>query len=133
MVSYFNGIKTTEEKIFDGLKSEKDIEEAGAYYFGLYAEAPKVYKVPKETELDIPDLYRSTKKYRTTLGHKANHKFVNNVEFEILNHPVFGVIACLVAVVDIDVGEELFAHYNYDLDNAAEWYRKLYRDGDYDD
>ena len=49
-----------------------------------------------------------------------------NVEFEYVEHPVFGVIVCLIADEDINADEELFVNYNYVLEDAAKWYRDLY-------
>ena len=78
--------------------------------------------------LDIPEHYRSIIEYRTTLGHKVNHKFEDtNAEQETVKHPVFGVIACTVATKEIDVDDEIFINYNsYDLEDAPDWYRALY-------
>ena len=65
--------------------------------------------------------------YRTTLGHKVNHKFEGiNAEFETVDHPVHGGIVCLVAATEIDVDDEIFAHYRYSVEQAAEWYREEY-------
>ena len=66
--------------------------------------------------------------YRTTLGHKANHSFNNNVEYVFVDHPVLGGIACLVATEDIDDGEEVFAHYRYGDIQLVQlfWYREEY-------
>ena len=127
LVSYFNGIKTTDEKIFHKKMTDEEEEHAGAIYFGLGAEAPDIYNIPENLELDIPDQYRSVDNYRTTLGHKVNHKFEDtNVEYKIVDHPVFGVIVCLIATEDIDVDDELFASYNYGLDEAPQWYKDLH-------
>ena len=129
LVSYFNGIKTTEAKMFHDQMTDEETEHASAYYYGLGAYGPKIYKVPKNIELDMPDPYRSVAVYRSTLGHKVNHKFDvdANVEFDYVDHPVFGVIVCLIATKDIDDDEELFANYNYGVEDAAQWYRDLYK------
>ena len=131
LVSYFNGIKTTEAKIFHEKMTEKEELHAAAYYFGLGAYGPKIYNVPEHIELDIPDPYRSTNVYTATLGHKVNHKFEEtNVEFDFTDHPVYGVIVCLIATEDIDVDDELFVHYGYDLDAAPQWYQDLHHQYD---
>ena len=89
----------------------------------------KVYNIPKNIELDIPEEYRSVNVYRTTLGHKVNHKFDvdANVEFDYVKHPIFDVIVCLIALQDLEADEELFANYNYGLEDAAQWYRDHYQ------
>ena len=74
MVSYFNGVKTTEEDMFHDNMTAAEVEHAGAYYFGLGENVPNSWGVPEDMMLDIPDPYRSIIEYRTTLGHKANHK-----------------------------------------------------------
>ena len=128
LVSYFNGIKTTEEKMFHEKMTSEEESHAAAYYFGLGSNVPAYFNIPEEMELDIPDPYRSVEEYRTTLGHKVNHQFDprTNVEFDTVHHPVFGVIVCLIASKDIEVDEELFVNYHYGLEDAAQWYRDLY-------
>ena len=128
LVSYFNGIKTTEDKMFNDNMTDEESADMAKYYFGLGANVPKLYNIPKEIELDIPHPYRSVEEYTTTLGHKVNHMFdINtNTEFDSVDHPVFGVIVCHIAVKDIEVDEELFVNYNYGLEDAAKWYRDLY-------
>ena len=45
--------------------------------------------------LDIPSGFRSISAYRTTLGHKANHKFGQlNTDFVVVDHPVLGGTLC---------------------------------------
>ena len=65
--------------------------------------------------VDVKGKYRNITEYRTTLGHKANHKFKNhNTVYQIgVNHPILGNIGCLMAVTEIDPGEEIFVNYNY--------------------
>ena len=79
--------------------------------------------------MDIPERYRSVLNYRTTLGHKVNHKFSDetNSYFEVVKHPLFGVIVALVADKVIRRGEEVFTNYNYNLRTAPDWYRESYR------
>ena len=78
--------------------------------------------------VDVKGKYRNITEYRTTLGHKANHKFKNhNTVYQIgVNHPVLGNIGCLMAVTEIDPGEEIFVNYNYNLEAAVPWYREEY-------
>ena len=130
LVSYFNGIKTTEKKMFHDNMTDREVDHVGMYYFGLGGGAPRIYNVPKKIMLDIPDPYRSIKFYRTTLGHKVNHKFDvdTNVEFDFVEHPVFGVIVCHIATKDIEVDEELFVNYGYGLENLTGWFKDVYDD-----
>ena len=72
-------------------------------------------------------LFRSFYKFRTTLGHKANHMFeMNNADYDTILHPVHGPIACLVANRDINVGDEITVDYLYDVELADDWYQELY-------
>ena len=78
--------------------------------------------------VDVAGKYRNITEYRTTLGHKANHKFKkhNTVYQTGVDHPVLGNIGCLMAVTEIDPGEEIFVNYNYKLEGAVPWYREEY-------
>ena len=78
--------------------------------------------------VDVNEKYWNITEYRTTLAHKANHKFKNhNIVYQKgVNHPVLGNIGCLMAVTQIDPGEEIFVNYNYNLDGAVPWYREEY-------
>jgi hypothetical protein len=60
----------------------------------------------------------------TTLAHKANHKFEGkNAFYDVVDHPVVGGIACIVAREEIDIGDEIFVDYNYDLEQGVpDWY-----------
>ena len=58
--------------------------------------------------------------FRTTLAHKANHKFGDkNAFYDVVDHPVVGGIACIVAGEEIDIGDEIFVDYNYDLEQGV--------------
>ena len=77
--------------------------------------------------LDIPVEFRDVVRFRRTLGHKANHVFlVHNTEYKIVHHPVMGGIACLVARVPINLGEEVTVNYNYKVEAAPDWYVEQY-------
>ena len=74
--------------------------------------------------LDIPLAYRTIDKYRTTLGHKANHKFGQiNTDFMVVDHPLFGGIGGLVARDVIEEDEEIFVDYRYDPQSSPQWYK----------
>ena len=40
-----------------------------------------------------------------------------------MDHPEVGGIACIVAREEIDIGDEIFVNYNYDLEQGVpDWY-----------
>ena len=55
----------------------------------------------QDLSIDIPERFRSFVDYRTTLGHKVNHKFhpASNTEFQVVKHPLFGIICSLGTTV----------------------------------
>ena len=125
IVSYYGGQKVyNEEKVFDNMTLEEKYE-VSACHLALGKRAPVWLGLPPDLLVDVSAEFRSVVEYRTTLGHKANHSFDNNVEYWVVNHPVLGAIACLVAQTEIDVGQEIFAHYRYNKVNLA-WYNEEY-------
>ena len=123
IVSYYGGQKVLiEDTIFKNMSTEEVYEES-AYHMTIGKEAKELFGYPENMRLDISKRYRSIVEYRTTLGHKANHSFENNVDYVAVDHPVLGGIACLVAVADIDVDEEVFARYKYGNTNLS-WYNE---------
>ena len=71
--------------------------------------------------------FRDVVKFRTTLGHKANHLFLHhNADYDTVLHPVLGGIVCLVARVPILPGDEVTADYKYELEIAPDWYVEQY-------
>lgn len=90
-----------------------------------------------ETILDVPEPYCSSQFYCATLGHKVNHSFNPNCEFDSFQHPRFGTIKCLRTLSYITKGDELTAGYGYEnnditLESLGEilempdWYRELW-------
>ena len=69
--------------------------------------------------MDIPLLYTSTENYRASLGHKINHSFAPNCRWDVVQHPVFGRIPRIVALVDIQKDQELTCHYMIDMQEAG--------------
>ncbi len=78
--------------------------------------------------VDIPPEYGDTSKFRSTLGHKTNHKFVDtNVAFSHTDSARFGMIASMTTTRDIKKDEEFFLHYGYGIGpGAPRWYMAQY-------
>ena len=128
IVSYFGGQKLFhEDVVFPNMTSEEK-SSAGAYYIGLGHNPHNWWGYPDKLLLDVTEQYRSIVEYRTTLGHKANHKFeAANAKSLTVDHPVLGGIVCLVATTEIAVDDEIFYHYGYIRpDQADHWYREEY-------
>ena len=79
-----------------------------------------------DLDLDIPDHSLSTSVYCATLGHKANHSFLPNATFDIIDHPRFGLIRAIASMVDISAGSEITVNYNLGLSQGPPWYRMLW-------
>ena len=50
---------------------------------------------------------QSSTAYCATLAHKINHSFLLNTQFVVFDHPKFGLVPCMVAIADIQQGEEV--------------------------
>lgn len=69
-------------------------------------------------DIDIPPSMWDIAVYRASLGHKVNHHFhKTNTVYGTMKHPRFGTIRNVVAIEDIQAGEELFVDYDYNPDN----------------
>lgn len=79
-----------------------------------------------EVDLDIPKGYESLEKYCATLAHKANHSFQPNAEWLLFEHPRFGLIRALRALVNIEADQEILVNYTINLADSPEWYRVLW-------
>ena len=82
--------------------------------------------------IDIPPRYSSIIDYRSSLGHKVNHNFVDkevNAEFGLMNHPRFGLVRCIRSTRAINVGEEIFVDYGYGTDEKDDGHPKWYQKG----
>ena len=75
-------------------------------------------------DMDIPEEWRGTERYRATLCHKMNHSFEYNCAEWFFDHPRHGTVPCAVAKVAIAAGQELLLHYGYDPANCPEWYHQ---------
>ena len=57
------------------------------------------------------------------MGHKVNHSArFNNCKFSLAQHPRFGFIRSVVAIKDIQAGEELLVDYEY-VPPYPQWYK----------
>jgi hypothetical protein len=81
----------------------------------------------KEISLDVPPGMTDVTRYCATVGHKACHSFEPNCAFQQLWSPRFGLIMSLVALQDLEPGEEITVHYRYPLVTAPRWYQLLWR------
>ena len=79
-----------------------------------------------DLDLDIPHDSLSTSVYRATLAHKANHSFLPNATFDLMEHPRFGLIRALSSMVDIAKDEEILVNYNLGLSKGPDWYKLLW-------
>ena len=81
----------------------------------------------KSVDLDIDPDNQLCSQYQATLGHKACHSFQQkNSVFREFEHPRFGRIMSVVAVKDIEQGEEVFVSYNYCVSLAPPWYQEIW-------
>ncbi len=63
--------------------------------------------------IDIPEGFRKPEEYCATLGHIVNHSKTPNAAYLMIEHPRFGRIRNIVALEDLEAGEELFCDYGY--------------------
>lgn len=104
LIALFNGVKIREVHGTRGITSKFT-----DYKIGLTGEVC----------LDIPKVYESIEKYRSTLAHKCCHSFSPNAGFADLYHPRFGHIMSVVAKRNIRRTEEVLVSYNYNIYQAG--------------
>jgi hypothetical protein len=84
----------------------------------------------RNLQLNVPEQFWNTTRFRSTLGHKINHSFIKTkTEFDHATHPRFGWIRSLVAIEDIYKDEEIFINYHYAVRadiRVPSWYKALY-------
>ena len=123
----------------DGLFARRDVPAGAivAYYNGLRVRPGDAYDAKEanyqiyvdwlDTDnspyVDIPIAAIEFSAYRASLAHKANHSFVPNCKYVAMAHPRFGRIPCLKTLKPVARGQELFAHYKYDMALAPTWYQ----------
>lgn len=121
----------------DGLFAKCDLPEgsAVAYYYGTvlllreaasrsWEENANLIALDDFLGIDVPKPFDSVRRYRCSLGHKANHRplpALQNVEFRPAWHPRWHDCRCLVTTRDISRGEELFTDYRYAEDERPNW------------
>ena len=71
--------------------------------------------------------YPRLDQYCATLAHKANHSFTPNTRWGRLDHPRFGQVVTIIAIKDIQVGEEVSVNYKYPVILAPEWYKQCHK------
>ncbi len=52
---------------------------------------------------------------------QVSHSFEPNCEFDLFDHPRFGVVHCVVTVRDVAKAEELTVNYRYRVATAPIW------------
>ena len=123
LIAYYSGVRGPIGLYHRPNMTRAEKESANAMMYGL-AKVDRYY--PLDYVMNIPDKYRRYADYRATLAHKANHDFDSNAYFKVVEHVVYGRIASLVALRYIRKHEEVFTNYNYNLEFAPRWYRRLY-------
>ena len=97
-----------------------------------WAENDNTMSVDDDTVVDVPPPLVPTSKYAATLGHKVNHSFDPNAQYEPFVHPRFGEIKCIRCTRQVREGEEIFCHYDYnEIDQTGElvapqWFLKIH-------
>jgi hypothetical protein len=76
--------------------------------------------------VDVPLSHSDLSIYRATTGHKANHHWDYNAEYQMyFNHPIFGKIRCIQTIVPIKKDEEVFVDYCYQKTDCPTWYQSF--------
>jgi len=88
-----------------------------------YSESDYRIRLNADLDLDIPHAHIDLDKYCATLGHKANHSFVANAEWALVEHPRFGLIRGLASLEDIKKDDEILINYQMNLADAPDWYK----------
>ena len=89
--------------------------------------AYRIFIDPDSDErVDMPREFLDPQVYCATLGHKVNHSFQPNCNFDVFDHPRFGRIPAIVSAYALTAGTELFAYYRYSLSECPKWYSDLW-------
>lgn len=85
-------------------------------------------EVDETYSIDVPEPFHKMKRYRSSLGHKANHSFTPNAQYLPLYHPRFGDVKSVVAMSPIKKGEEITVDYGYaSHSKGPKWYQEAKR------
>jgi histone-lysine N-methyltransferase SETD7 len=148
IVAFYNGVRSharNEEAADDDPSDSSDdssssSDEEDGDDFDRDKDAYRVSLV-EEVDLDIPMRNRSSRCYKASVGHKVNsslhsilrclnpfvipkqlsHSFDANCEFDLFEHPRFGVIHCVVTLKDVAMNQELTVNYGYRVSTAPLW------------
>ena len=79
--------------------------------------------------LNVLKEHWSLSKFRSTLGHKANHSFIKaNAIYVSVIHPRHGPIKAVLSIKRIKKGQEILCNYDYPLDaKVPSWYSNTYK------
>ena len=78
--------------------------------------------------IDIPPEYGTSDTFRSTLGHKINHKFDPTTVFASIDSARFGMVNAVRTKPDVTVlrGEELSVNYGYSIKIALPWFNEQF-------
>ena len=116
VIAFYQGVKLPQDY------KEEDTWKANGYKIFDPSNTP-------EGTLDILEEYRSTSQYCASLAHKTNHSFQPNSEFQVFDHPRWGMVPSISSTRDIQVGEEVTVRYGYDLGYCPDWYLDTWNRG----
>lgn len=119
IVAFYHGIKLPDDY------EEEETWEENAYKIFDPSNCPN-------GALDILEKHRSTSQYCASLAHKTNHSFLPNSQFLVYDHPRWGIVPCIASTRHIELGEEIFVKYGYDLDWCPDWYAEAWSRGSYE-
>ncbi|XP_026214263.1 histone-lysine N-methyltransferase SETD7 isoform X1 [Anabas testudineus] len=115
VVAFYNGVRITH--------SEVDSRD--------WALNGNTISLDEDTVIDVPQPFDQIERYCASLGHKANHSFTPNCQYDPFVHPRFGPIKCIRTLRAVEKDEELTVAYGYDHDptgkngpEAPDWYKQ---------
>lgn len=120
VVAFYNGVRVTSWV-------ENSWEEC-SYRILLHNDTEEGEDEDNEECMDIPEEMREISNYCATVAHKVNHSFRPNCRFSRYNHPLYGVIPCVVTTELVQRGSELYSYYKYLLSDCPDWYAALWEE-----
>ncbi len=79
----------------------------------MHAKDTLINNPPLLQSIDIPPAFHSPSSYSATLAHVSNHSPRPNAVYGMIDHPRFGRIRSIVALKDLEDGDEIFCDYGY--------------------